>query len=536
MIRRQGISSHSILAWFLVIGCVLLGRGAKAADQETLWIQKPIGEALEQAKRENKPALLYWGAIWCPPCNQLKAQVFSHPEFAAATSSFVRIYLDGDSAGAQEWSEKLEVSGYPTLLILAPEKSGRAAKTTGKMTGKMTEKMVERLRIAEFVSFNEFRSLLTSVLADTMPMKNEIVAKAIRGEASLEEWKMLAFTWEAAESMSDADDAQVKKTLSQLEKLFAACRYPEVRGLLGARLLNLATGMQPAWLDAVMADPSSIYAARGPYFAGALQWLEKTPAIMAQVTAAKLRDAAKNLRGDSRLFPAEMLQGWATQMDIENYMLERKWIATALVDETRSGAIEAAIRIEASSKSPYERHAVVSDAAGILASAGKVNLAKDMLRREAEVSDTPWYYQSSLAGIALEEEKLKDALEWSAKARNSAQGQATKLQWLVSDIVMQSKVLAKNLHGQNETGGPQIISAASAASSVEAWLELAKSLPDGFSGRNALRARKVKAALAAWPETTIKRETLSKWANVCIIIKGNAAKNCRKIMNESSQQ
>ena len=532
MIRQQGISSHSIFAWFLVIGCVLLGRGAKAADQETLWIQKPVAEALEQAKRENKPALLYWGAIWCPPCNQLKAQVFSHPEFAAATSSFVRIYLDGDSAGAQEWSEKLQVSGYPTLLILAPEKSGRGAKTAVKMTVKLTE----RLRIAEFVSFKEFRSLLTSVLADTMPMKNEIVAKAFRGEASLEEWKMLAFTWEAAESMPDADDAQVKKTLSQLEKLFAACRYPEVRGLLGARLLNLATGMQPAWLDAVMADPSSLYAARGPYFAGALQWLEKTPAITAQETAAKLRDAAKNLRGDSRLAPAETLQGWATQLDIENYMLERKWIATALIDETRSGAIEAAIRIEASSKSPYERHAVVSDAAGILASAGKVNLAKDMLRREAEVSDTPWYYQSSLAGIALEEEKLKDALEWSAKARNSAQGQATKLQWLVSDIVMQSKVLAKNLDDQNETGGPQIISVAAAASSVEAWLQLAKSLPDGFSGRNALRARKVKAALAAWPETTIKRETLSKWANACMMIKGNAAKNCRKIMNESSQQ
>ncbi len=532
MIRQQGIGSHSICTWFLVIGCALLGRGAKAADQETLWIQKSVGEALEQAKRENKPALLYWGAIWCPPCNQLKAQVFSHPEFAAATSSFVRIYLDGDSAGAQEWSEKLGVSGYPTLLILAPEKSGRAGKTTAKTT----EKMVERLRIAEFVSFNEFRSLLTSVLADTMPIKNEIVAKAIRGEASLEEWKMLAFTWEAAESMSDADDAQVKKTLSQLEKLFAACRYPEVRGLLGARLLNLATGMQPAWLDAVMADPSSLYAARGPYFAGALQWLEKTPAITAQVTATKLRDAAKNLRGDSRLSPAETLQGWATQMDIENYMAQRKWIATALINETRSGAIEAAIRIEASSKAPYERHAVVSDAAGILASAGKVNLAKDMLRREAEVSDTPWYYQSSLAGIALEEEKLKDALEWSAKARNSAQGQATKLQWLVSDIVMQSKVLAKGLDDQNETGGAQIISVATAASSVEAWLELAKSLPDGFSGRNALRARKVKAALAAWPETTIKRETLSKWANACMMIKGNAAKNCRKIMNESSEQ
>ncbi|NBQ54542.1 MAG: thioredoxin family protein, partial [Proteobacteria bacterium] len=131
----------------LAIAVALFGSFAMGAEPNSLWIKKPVAEALEQAKRENKPALLYWGAIWCPPCNQLKAQVFSHPEFATATSSFIRIYLDGDDAGAQNWAEKLDVSGYPTVLVLAPEKNGRV--TT----------MKERLRIAEFVNFTEFRSL-----------------------------------------------------------------------------------------------------------------------------------------------------------------------------------------------------------------------------------------------------------------------------------------------------------------------------------------------------------------------------------------
>ena len=516
MLYQKG--NQNMLYGHLILGIMvaLFGSFAMGAEPDSLWIKKPVAEALEQAKRENKPALLYWGAIWCPPCNQLKAQVFSHPEFATATSSFIRIYLDGDDAGAQNWSEKLDVSGYPTVLVLAPEKHGRV--TT----------MKERLRIAEFVNFTEFRSLLSTALASSLPMKKDLVSKALRRKATSEEWKLLAFTWDIAETNANTDEAQTKSAVTELKKLFSACPYPEVRGLLAARLLNLDTGIHSEWLEAVIANDASLYAARGPLLTGAAQWLEKAPSETARDTAEKLRVAIKKLRSNSSIGPAEQLQTWVTSLDVEQYMADHKWIDSSQLEKTRNEAVSAAMRIESSSKSPYERHAVVSDAAAIFATAGKINLAMDLLKREASTSDTPWYYQSTLGSLALQKKEYKEALNWSAKARDSAQGQATRLQWLASDILMQSKIIRE----QAKNGSPKIISEDVPAAEIATWLDLAKSLPDGFSGRNALRAHKIKEAVTAWPETAVKRETLTKWAETCIMLKNEAGKSCAKILQQ----
>ena len=59
-----------------------------------------IDKAFTTAKAQNKPVLLYWGAVWCPPCNQLKATLFNRQDFAEQSKSFVAVHLDGDEKNA----------------------------------------------------------------------------------------------------------------------------------------------------------------------------------------------------------------------------------------------------------------------------------------------------------------------------------------------------------------------------------------------------------------------------------------------------
>ena len=62
-----------------------------------------------QAKAANKPVFLYWGAVWCPPCNQIKATVFNRQDFIERSKLLVPVYLDGDTPGAQKLGAQFKV-------------------------------------------------------------------------------------------------------------------------------------------------------------------------------------------------------------------------------------------------------------------------------------------------------------------------------------------------------------------------------------------------------------------------------------------
>ena len=95
-------------------------------------------EAVAQSKKTGNPIMAeFTGSDWCPPCIQLKKDVFSSEQFKAwAKDNVVLLELDfprqkqlSDDLKKQnqELAKQYAVSGFPTVLMLD---------TTGKVLGK----------------------------------------------------------------------------------------------------------------------------------------------------------------------------------------------------------------------------------------------------------------------------------------------------------------------------------------------------------------------------------------------------------------
>ena len=126
--------------------------------------------------------LLYWGATWCPPCNQLKATLFNRQEFAALSKNFVAVHVDGDRPGAQKLGSRFKVSGYPTTVLFTPEGA-------------------EITRLPGEVDPPQALAILQLGLSGGRPVKT-VLGEALAGKAlPANEWRMLAFySWETDES------------------------------------------------------------------------------------------------------------------------------------------------------------------------------------------------------------------------------------------------------------------------------------------------------------------------------------------------
>lgn len=77
--------------------------------------------ALAQAKEEGKPLMVDFFATWCKPCQLLDEEVFSRSEVADASRDYVCVKVDGDKY--PDLREKLDVTGYPTVLFLSPDQT-----------------------------------------------------------------------------------------------------------------------------------------------------------------------------------------------------------------------------------------------------------------------------------------------------------------------------------------------------------------------------------------------------------------------------
>ena len=187
------ITKHTTLSagLFLLMATVLSGCGgnddSKTVDRaevdlsnqvdvgEIQWFEGSTEDAFAAAKQQNKPIFLYWGADWCPPCNQIKATIFNRQEFVVKSSFFVPVYLDGDTVDAQRIGEEFGVMGYPTMIIFSPQGE-------------------EVTRIPGGIDIQRYTSVLDLSLSDIQPVVKLVDRILGRGPAlKAKEYRLLAF-------------------------------------------------------------------------------------------------------------------------------------------------------------------------------------------------------------------------------------------------------------------------------------------------------------------------------------------------------
>ena len=80
-------------------------------------------------------------------------------------------------------------------------------------------------------------------------------------------------------------------------------------------------------------------------------------------------------------------------------------------------------------KTPYERQALIPNAAELLSDAGLLAESDQMLLAELPKAEAPYYHMLVLASNAQERGDTAKALDWAEKAWTTSQGAATRLQW-----------------------------------------------------------------------------------------------------------
>ncbi len=450
-----------------------------------------VDAAFALARRAGKPLFVYWGATWCPPCNQIKATLFNRQDFIERSRAFVPVYVDGDSPGAQKLGARFRVSGYPTMVLFNPQGD-------------------EITRLPGEVDAARYGAVLDLGMNAARPVK-ALVTDALAGGASrsklrADDWRLLAYySWDTDQEQVVGKDA-VARTL---ERLSAACPPELAETALRLRLKSLAmadarpaTSGQPAaaTVDSatrrqvvdMLGDAAKTREQADLVVNGAAD-IARSLAPWPGPERAKIVDAfdvaLRRLQIDASLSRADRMQALISRVDLARIDEPEVPKGKPVSVPTLPAGLVADVRAEVSRADReitdgYERQAVITAAAYLLDRAGLSAESDTLLEANLAKSHSPYYLMSELAGNARRRGDAAGALQWYAKAYETSEGPATRLQWGASYL------------GALVDLAP-VDDAAIERATRSIWSEAMKQ-PDAFAQRSGRSLQRVGRKLADW--------------------------------------
>jgi thioredoxin-related protein len=456
-----------------------------------------VDAAFATARAETKPVFVYWGAKWCPPCNQVKATLFNRQDFIERSRAFVPVYVDGDSPGAQKLGARFHVSGYPTMLLFSP----RGEEVT---------------RLPGEVDPGRYTEVLNLGMNAARPVK-AVLADALAGGKGLhaEDWRLLSFySFETDEQQLLAKD-QVAPTLGRLAD---ACppAPPEIRMRLRLKALAASEAKAPLAPGGVRAEVLGWLADAAAAREEADQMINSAAEIVRATSArgtlerkhllAAFDTALQRLEADPTLSRADRVQALIARVDLARIDVSEPdagatrtarpipppRLPAALVAEVR----EQAARMDREINDAYERQAVITAAAYMLERAGLSAESDALLEGNLAKSHSPYYLMSELASNARKRGDEAGALRWYREAFEQSEGPATRLQWGASYIGA-----LVDLAPADE--------AAIERTTLGLWHE-ATAHSDALDQRNGLSLQRIGKKLQAWSEHGAHAATMAR--------------------------
>jgi thioredoxin-related protein len=472
-----------------------------------------VDAAFALAKAEAKPVFVYWGAKWCPPCNQVKATLFNRQDFIERSRAFVPVYVDGDSPGAQKLGARFKVSGYPTMVLFNPQGT-------------------ELTRLPGEVDAQRYTEVLTLGMNAQRPVK-EVLALVKAGGAGLtaNDWRLLAFySW-------DTDEKQVvpkDEVPALMKQLAAACpaEQTEVATRLQLKALAAVDEKAPPQPDAAAQTRLVKLLADGPAARAHMDVLANYATDITRALSAKgtpqraellgaFEVALKRFEADTTLSRADRLTALGSRVALAR-MDAAKDEAVKLPDALVADARAHAERADREITDGYERQAVIASVAYLLTDVGLSAESDALLKASLAKSHSPYYLMLGLASNAKKRGDKADALHWYEQSFEKSEGPATRLQWgsgYVNALV--------DLSPQDE---------ARIEKAVQQLLDEAAAMPDAFYERSGRSLQRVGSKLQGWNKggahAAVLKRVQTKLDGVCRALPAGDPKrtNCEALL------